>query len=87
MLATTLFTLLGHKVTITTPRVSLSTPDDVAKEYSDSYVGVKVEYVNGLTGTNLLIIKDDDVKVMADLMMGGDGTTEGSLTEMHLSAI
>jgi flagellar motor switch protein FliN/FliY len=86
--ATTLFTLLGHKVTITTPRVSLSTPDDVAKEYSDSYVGVKVEYVNGLTGTNLLIIKDDDVKVMADLMMGGDGTkAEGSLTEMHLSAI
>lgn len=86
--ATTLFTLLGHKVTITTPRVSLSTLDDIAREYSDSYVGVKVEYINGLTGTNLLIIKENDVKVITDLMMGGDGTKiEGNLTEMHLSAI
>lgn len=86
--ATTLFTLLGHKVTITTPRVSMSTLDDIAREYSDSYVGVKVEYINGLTGTNLLIIKENDVKVITDLMMGGDGTkTEGNLTDMHLSAI
>jgi flagellar motor switch protein FliN/FliY len=86
--ATTLFTLLGHKVTITTPRVSISALDDIAREYSDSYVGVKVEYINGLTGTNLLIIKEKDVKVITDLMMGGDGTqTDGNLTEMHLSAI
>ncbi|MGE5613910.1 MAG: flagellar motor switch phosphatase FliY [Bacillota bacterium] len=86
--ATTLFTLLGHKVTITTPRVSLSTLEEIAKEYSDSYVGVKVEYINGLAGSNLLIIKEDDVKIITDLMMGGDGTkTEGSLTDLHLSAI
>jgi flagellar motor switch protein FliN/FliY len=86
--ATTLFTLLGQKVTITTPTVSVSTWDSIAHEYSNSYVGVRVEYTNGLVGTNLLIMKEVDVKVITDLMMGGDGSnTTGSLSELHLSAI
>ena len=86
--ATTLFTLLGQKVTITTPKVTISSWEDIAKEYSQSYVGVKVEYTNGLIGTNLLIMKEQDVMVITDLMMGGDGSnTQENLTELHLSAI
>lgn len=86
--ATTLFTLLGQKVTITTPKVTVSTWSELAAEYSKSFVGVRVEYTDGLIGTNLLILKEQDVKVITDLMMGGNGTnTEGSLTELHLSAI
>jgi len=86
--ATTLFTLLGQKVTITTPKVEVSTWDQIAAEFSNSYVAVKVEYTKGLKGSNLLILKEDDVKVIADLMMGGDGSnTSGSLTDFHLSAI
>jgi len=86
--ATTLFTLLGQKVTITTPTVSVSSWDEIASEYSTSYVGVKVEYTNGLIGSNLLILKEFDVKIITDLMMGGDGTnTGGNLSELHLSAI
>jgi flagellar motor switch protein FliN/FliY len=86
--ATTLFTLLGQKVTITTPTVTVSTWSSIANEYSNSFVGVRVEYTNGLIGTNLLIMKEVDVKVITDLMMGGDGSnTAGSLSELHLSAI
>lgn len=86
--ATTLFALLGQKVTITTPRVSVCTWEEIATEYSKSFVGVRVEYTNGLVGTNLLILNENDVKVITDLMMGGDGTnTSGSLTDLHLSAI
>ena len=86
--ATTLFTLLGQKVTITTPTVTISTWNDISMEYSNSFVGVRVEYTNGLIGTNLLIMKEVDVKVITDLMMGGDGSnTAGSLSELHLSAI
>lgn len=86
--ATTLFTLLGQKVTITTPQVTVSTWDEIASEYSTSYVGVKVEYTKGLIGSNLMILKESDVKVITDLMMGGDGTnTGGNLSELHLSAI
>lgn len=86
--ATTLFTLLNQKVTITTPRVEISTWDRLAAEYSSSFVAVEVEYVNGLIGSNLLIIKEQDVKVITDLMMGGDGNRrDGELTDLHLSAI
>jgi flagellar motor switch protein FliN/FliY len=86
--ATTLFTLLGQKVNITTPTVSVSSWDEIASEYSTSYVGVKVEYTNGLIGSNLMILKEHDVKIITDLMMGGDGTnTDGNLSELHLSAI
>jgi flagellar motor switch protein FliN/FliY len=86
--ATTLFALLGQKVTITTPKVTVCTWKEITTQYSQAHVGVRVEYINGLIGTNLLILKEHDVKIITDLMMGGDGSnTEGGLTELHLSAI
>lgn len=86
--ATTLFTLLSQKVTITTPNVSITTWGELSQNYSSQYVAVKVEYTDGLIGSNLLILKQDDVKVITDLMMGGEGIkVEGELTDLHLSAI
>ncbi|NLC68474.1 MAG: flagellar motor switch phosphatase FliY [Clostridiaceae bacterium] len=86
--ATTLFALLGHKVLITTPKVSVTTWEKLAKEHPLPYVAVRVEYTKGLKGINLLILKEEDVKVITDLMMGGGGVaSEGELTDMHLSAI
>jgi flagellar motor switch protein FliN/FliY len=86
--ATTLFTLLSQKVTITTPSVSITTWEELAKNYSSKYVAVKVEYTDGLIGSNLLILKQDDVKIITDLMMGGEGAiSDGELTDLHLSAI
>ena len=86
--ATTLFTLLSQKVTITTPNVSLTTWEDLSKSYSSHYVAVKVEYTDGLVGSNLLILKQDDVKIITDLMMGGEGAiSDGELSDLHLSAI
>jgi len=86
--ATTLFTLLGQKVNITTPKVTVSTWEELAKQYEVPIVAVKVEYTNGLVGSNLLIMKEHDVKVITDLMMGNDGSnTEGELTDLHMSAI
>ena len=86
--ATTLFTLLSQKVTITTPTVTVTTWDELAKHYSSNFVAVKVEYTDGLKGSNLLILKQDDVKIITDLMMGGNGVAnEGELSDLHLSAI
>ncbi|MCR4923741.1 MAG: flagellar motor switch phosphatase FliY, partial [Lachnospiraceae bacterium] len=51
-------------------------------------VFIKIKYTVGLEGTNILVLKEEDVKIITDLMMGGDGTnTEGELGELHLSAI
>jgi flagellar motor switch protein FliN/FliY len=86
--ATTLFTLIGQKVTITTPKVSVCTWENVLQDYPESFVGVKVEYTKGLIGTNLLIISEEDVKIITDIMMGGTGiNVNGNISELHLSAI
>lgn len=87
--ATTLYALLGQKVSITTPRVEETTWDEVSKMFAKPYVAVKVQYTEGLKGYNLLIMKEEDTKIITDLMMGGDGfgNIQGELNELHLSAI
>jgi flagellar motor switch protein FliN/FliY len=86
--ATTLFSLVNQKVNITTPRVETCTWEDVLADYERPCVFIQIKYTVGLNGTNILVLKDHDVKVITDLMMGGDGTNiEGDLTELHLSAI
>ena len=86
--ATTLFTLLNHKVLITTPKVEAMTWDEFTATITDDLTAVSVDYTEGFIGSNLMILKDQDVKVIADLMMGGTGAyIEGPVTELHLSAI
>ena len=86
--ATTLYSLLNRKVNITTPVVTLATWKTLLDSYEKPCVFIQIKYTKGLDGTNILVLKEHDVKVITDLMMGGDGTnTEGELGELHLSAI
>ncbi|MCR5256415.1 MAG: flagellar motor switch phosphatase FliY [Acetatifactor sp.] len=86
--ATTLYSLVNRKVNITTPVVTLATWDSLLESYEKPCVFIQIKYTQGLDGTNILVLKEHDVKVITDLMMGGDGTnTEGELEELHLSAI
>ena len=86
--ATTLFSLVNRKVEISTPVVSLATWDDIVEAFEIPCVFIRIAYTVGLDGNNLLILKENDVKIITDLMMGGDGTnTDGELGELHLSAI
>lgn len=86
--ATALYSLLNQKVEITTPDVKVSTIRAIADEYEKPCVLVQVEYIEGIEGLNLLIIKEEDAVVIADLMMGGDGSNPSlELDEIRLSAI
>lgn len=86
--ATTLFSLVNQKVVITTPNVSYATWDDIVDAHEKPCVFIRIAYTVGLDGSNVLILRENDVKVITDLMMGGDGTNlEGELGELHLSAI
>ena len=86
--ATTLYSLVNRKVNITTPVVTLATWDNVIVEYERPCVFIQIKYTQGLDGSNILVLKEHDVKVITDLMMGGDGSnTDGELEELHLSAI
>ena len=86
--ATTLSILVNNRVDITTPVVSYTTMDRLSEQQETPCVFIYISYRAGLEGKNLLVLKEDDVKIITDLMMGGDGTsTEGELGELHLSAI
>ncbi|MBO5474193.1 MAG: flagellar motor switch phosphatase FliY [Lachnospiraceae bacterium] len=86
--ATTLYSLVNRKVNITTPVVTLATWENVLSEYEKPCVFIQIKYTVGLDGSNILVLKEHDVKVITDLMMGGDGSnTDGELGELHLSAI
>ena len=87
--ATTLYSLVNKKVNITTPVVSLAKWKNLLDEYERPCVFIQIKYTQGLDGTNILVLKDRDVKIITDLMMGGDGTNagEGEISELHLSAI
>lgn len=87
--ATTLSSLLSQRVLITTPNVKIMNWRDISKAYDRPCVGVKIDYTIGIKGTNILILKNSDVKIITDLMMGGTGVVDGEseLTEIDLSAI
>lgn len=86
--ATTLFSLLNHKVMITTPQVELLEMEEFKSSLTENLIAISVGYTEGLVGTNLLILNERDVKIIADLMMGGEGScTDEPINEFHLSAI
>ena len=85
--ATTLSMMVNRKVDITTPNVKVIKRSEALDDYEKTCIFVQIHYVKGLEGNNVLVLKEHDVKVMTDLMMGGDGTnTAGEITDLHLSA-
>ena len=88
--ATTMHTLLGRKVTITTPDVSVYRAENVLSPYKSPFLLVSVEYIEGIFGKNLLILQDYAAALITDLLMGGDGNIDKDnleLGELHLSAM
>ncbi|KUK41415.1 MAG: CheC, inhibitor of MCP methylation / FliN fusion protein [Clostridia bacterium 62_21] len=85
--ATPLSTLLGRKVAITSPRVYTTTRRELLRGFRVPYLVIEVTFTEGLSGSNLLVIKERDAAVIANLMMGGDGTgVQEELGELELSA-
>ncbi|WP_429993030.1 flagellar motor switch phosphatase FliY [Metabacillus fastidiosus] len=86
--ATALSTLLNQKVEITTPTVALIQKSELVSDFPDPYVAIEVNYTIGFSGSNLLVIKQSDAAIIADLMMGGDGTDPSDmLGEIQVSAV
>ncbi len=86
--ATTLGMLLNQTVTITTPNVSYVSWEELSDSYDRPCVFLQIKYVEGLDGNNVLVLKENDVKIITDLMMGGPGVaSDEPITDLHLSAI
>lgn len=86
--ATALSTLLQQKVEITTPSVSIVHKNKLGDQFQHPYVAIEVNYTEGFSGSNLLVIKQSDAAIIADLMIGGDGTNpDEMLGEIQVSAV
>lgn len=86
--ATALSTLLNQKVEITTPKVTIIKKDQLEDEFPKPYVAISVDYITGFSGRNLLVIKQSDASIIADLMLGGTGeNVNEEINDLQLSAV
>ncbi|KRM88618.1 flagellar motor switch phosphatase FliY [Liquorilactobacillus vini] len=86
--ATTLSSILNHRVTITTPHVTKVYFKDLIAGITTPKVAMTVAFKEGLVGTNLMLLKVKDAIIIADLMMGGKGEPKSDqFTEIELSAV
>jgi flagellar motor switch protein FliN/FliY len=85
--ATTLSTLLKQKVEITTPSVSVIQKKEL-EGFTFQPVSIYVNYIEGFSGKNVFVIKSSDAAIIANIMLGGDGTNpEEELNDIHISAV
>lgn len=85
--STTLSMLLNQKVNITSPFVYTTTMKELVSSFNVPYMAIYIEYIEGISGFNLLMMKLDDAAILADLMMEGDGTNiSEELTDIGISA-
>lgn len=86
--ATALSTLLGMKVEITTPTVSIVRKTGLTEEFPYEHVSLQVNYVEGFDGENIFLMKASDAAIISDIMLGGSGEeVNEELSDIALSAV
>ena len=87
--ATAASELLNAKVWITTPRVSVQKAAGLRDESLEPAICVKIVYVKGITGTNMMILKQDDVQMILNQLMGQplEVTPDFEFDELNISAV
>ena len=86
--ATAVSNLLEHRVDITTPKVTAIRTADFALGNLEPAMGIEIRYVEGLAGSNIMLLKRSDIKVIVDILMGGETPDEEfELNELTISAV
>lgn len=86
--ATAISSMLDERVDITTPVVRLQNKDEFKFNHLEPAVGVEIVYIEGLTGSNVMLLKRNDVRVIVEKLLGTEIAEEDfELDEMNISAI
>lgn len=86
--ATAVSNLLARRVDITTPTVSVVSAKDFTLGDLQPAIGVKIDYVAGLSGSNIMLLKRSDVRAIVDILMGSTTKDEDfEINELNMSAI
>ncbi|MFA9381521.1 MAG: flagellar motor switch phosphatase FliY, partial [Acetanaerobacterium sp.] len=86
--ATAVSTLLNKKVLITTPEVQVSKVQDIEYAPLEPAMCVEITYIQGITGSNVMILKQSDIKLILDQLMGLEPTPDEDFVfdEISISA-
>ena len=86
--ATALAELLGKMVEITTPKLEVIKVGRIQEKYPIPCLLIEVDYIQGLQGSNVLLVREDDARKIAALMMGEDpADRQNPLSELEMSAV
>lgn len=86
--ATAVSNMLDHRVDITTPTVSVVAVDDFTLGNLEPAIGIEIKYVSGLEGSNIMLLKRNDVKTIVEILMGTTiDDSEFELNELTVSAV
>ncbi len=70
--ATAISTMLDKQVLITTPKVSIKMLDDIDFTMMEPAMIVKITYVEGVTGSNVMVFRQTDMQMILNQLMGID---------------
>lgn len=87
--ATAVSELLNAKVWITTPKVTVVQASKLNYDRLEPAICVKIEYIKGLSGSNLMILKQDDVQLILNQLMGKPPviSPDFEFDELNISAV
>ena len=86
--ATAVSNMLDHRVDITTPTVTVVDVKDFTLGPLEPAIGVEIRYVEGLQGSNIMLLKRSDIKVIVDILMGMETADEDfELNELTISCV
>ena len=87
--ATAVSELLNAKVWITTPQVSVVKAADLNYDRLEPAICVKIVYVSGISGQNMMVLKQDDVQLILNQLMGTPlvVSPDFEFDEMNISAV
>ncbi|MGN0665188.1 MAG: flagellar motor switch protein FliN [Huintestinicola sp.] len=87
--ATAVSNMLSAKVWITTPTVSVVKASELVYPELEPSVHVKIEYIQGVFGQNVLVLKQEDVQLILCQLMGMplEVTDDFEFDEMNISAV
>ena len=86
--ATAVSNMLEHRVDITTPQVSVVSIEEFEIGNLEPAMGIEIKYVEGLDGSNIMLLRKSDVKVIVDILMGSETPDEEfELNELTISAV
>lgn len=86
--ANTLTTIVTKKVDMSDAHLEVKSPVDLRSELAGEYLQIRIDYTEGIAGETLFLMKKQDGSVIADLMMGQEGTSPpADLNDLYLSAL